>query len=1303
MNAMNEDDIKLFPHNEKAFKLLDASLIDEKFAFIEHATGTGKTVIILKYLYARMREMRIFFVTLHDEMFDQLFGKQMKLLGMTRDDFRQFDTLIYHNLIKINPKKLLDDYDCIVFDEAHHCGAPKWKKIVLGIKEEVKRRENKKMIGLTATGIRYLDNYQDVAETYFEGNVVSRLNVVEAMLRALLPAPIYVNSIVACREKYERVLYKLRKLPRTKEILDIIDRMEEIGKRIDDNSSVGDLLKKYNVKPGEKYIVFCKDINDLKRKKEEAKEWFKDIGEINIFEAHSAQKKEKNREQISEFEKKSDKISLMFAVDIFNEGFHIDDLDGILMFRKTSSPIVYLQQIGRALSFSARKKQIKIFDFVDNISNNDVIRELYKELVSEAKRLVEEEPENKKLFEDIIKRFEIVDYTSSTMETLDEINAYLDENFTFRNSIVRAISKLQEYRDKYPNNDIHNDILYGRLESDYLRAYNHIIAMDKYLTLSNIEALNSININFNGEILMDIDRRRELLNGHSSYNEYETYMFNNFRLMYIEFTNEHGRRPMLGNSLEEDKLYNDYREYLGKLSKKEIINLVSKFNFRLSVEETVLIGNYPNKDDLYDYFSLMAEFVVNGIGFDRIQLKVLKKLKDIIPAEFYQLKDYLEHSRDINTLMDEAISVLKKHELSKVVAKEKGYVTLINSKEVLRARRFLSRYANHVNNEQFKELLELKISLPKEIDMTWDERLKRLGEYNSFYEKEVGEETSVVNKYFDYIAKNGKRPDDGDTITLAYEEFLLNTSISKVKVMCASLDHYKISHSLLEKVLLGEKATDEELNEYADILEAKKKEHEILGRKDLKILRYISQNQSGNRALEMSDLLKIQTTYRRLDALISNYEITRDTKSYNDLTSFLKVNNDYVTASMIDRLRNLDITFSLEFENMVNNLGEFKCLKEKKLTERRKLQSSIEKYVNETKKRPARGSDLDKEYRAKIAKMLKSEIVEYLRIFKNNGLRYTVEELIILERATRAEILSYVYSLNLKVEAGKTLDELEKRIINKLNSKGYLNDYPKLKSLLPGYRRQLTVEDKLVNQIEEQIVANPSKPIDFDVYTLNVSMRRLGKLEAKRMNILISRFLREVLLEMREKKCSIKRSLSDDDYELYQAYLYYSSLNEENMGLIEEIKEVDRGFKAIENKIDKEIFIEDYLEFIRKHNGERPNYASEDEYEESLATMYENMREYLSRNEILLIERAIKDSQTKVGEDFYQEYVDFVLAKKRMPCGNSDDPYEVKLNNLYLNYNRDFSKEQSLNVQKLRKTYSKETMKATIEFNKIKD
>ena len=53
---MNEEDIKLFPHNEVAYKKLVASLDEYPLSFIEHATGTGKSFIILKYLYAKMRE-----------------------------------------------------------------------------------------------------------------------------------------------------------------------------------------------------------------------------------------------------------------------------------------------------------------------------------------------------------------------------------------------------------------------------------------------------------------------------------------------------------------------------------------------------------------------------------------------------------------------------------------------------------------------------------------------------------------------------------------------------------------------------------------------------------------------------------------------------------------------------------------------------------------------------------------------------------------------------------------------------------------------------------------------------------------------------------------------------------------------------------------------------------------------------------------------------------------------------------------------------------------------------------------------
>ena len=35
---------------------------------------------------------------------------------------------------------------------------------------------------------------------------------------------------------------------------------------------------------------------------------------------------------------------------MFNEGIHVADVDGVILFRPTISPIIYKQQIGRALS-----------------------------------------------------------------------------------------------------------------------------------------------------------------------------------------------------------------------------------------------------------------------------------------------------------------------------------------------------------------------------------------------------------------------------------------------------------------------------------------------------------------------------------------------------------------------------------------------------------------------------------------------------------------------------------------------------------------------------------------------------------------------------------------------------------------------------------------------------------------------------------------------------------------------------------------------------------------------------------------
>jgi len=317
---------------------------------------TGKSFIILKYLYNLMRDKRILFITSHYEMLEQLFNDQMQALGLSNKDFAKFDSIIYPNILDLNMKEVIENYDCLVWDEAHHCGAPKWSVKVNEAKELVKKTAGKVMIGATATRFRYLDNYMDVADGFFDGNIASVLPVTRAILKNLLPAPTIIITAQACLEQIDRLQKKLKKLTQTPIIKVYQDYVASLKQQLNNEFYVGNILKKYGVQKGEKYLVFCSNIKDIKLKMKEASYWFKDIGPVKLFQAHSNQTRDINIEQISSFSQKREEISLMFAVDIFNEGFHINEVNGIFIFRKTKSPNIYWQQLGRALSFLARKK-----------------------------------------------------------------------------------------------------------------------------------------------------------------------------------------------------------------------------------------------------------------------------------------------------------------------------------------------------------------------------------------------------------------------------------------------------------------------------------------------------------------------------------------------------------------------------------------------------------------------------------------------------------------------------------------------------------------------------------------------------------------------------------------------------------------------------------------------------------------------------------------------------------------------------------------------------------------------------------
>ena len=86
------------------------------------------------------------------------------------------------------------------------------------------------------------------------------------------------------------------------------------------------------------------------------------------LDAHSKYSGKENAETYEQFES-TDGDCFLYVVDILNEGIHLSGANVEIMFRRTRSPIVYLQQLGRILSASNAENDVIIFDFVANHMN----------------------------------------------------------------------------------------------------------------------------------------------------------------------------------------------------------------------------------------------------------------------------------------------------------------------------------------------------------------------------------------------------------------------------------------------------------------------------------------------------------------------------------------------------------------------------------------------------------------------------------------------------------------------------------------------------------------------------------------------------------------------------------------------------------------------------------------------------------------------------------------------------------------------------------------------------------------------
>ena len=219
--------LKLFEHNEQGYKCLLEMLEDNKCAVINHATGTGKSFIALKYL-AEHQDKKALYLAPTYPILDQLLERDAQTLGLDSEELN-VDTMIYRTLLDLDMKELYDKYDVFIFDEYHRTGATKTNKKLKELKAILDAsEEDKKFIGLTATPIRYLDNARNMTTELFDNNVASTKTLAEAIIEGLLPAPTYITSPVTLYKEYQEALKKVQSLSFCEEKKQLMKRLEVV-------------------------------------------------------------------------------------------------------------------------------------------------------------------------------------------------------------------------------------------------------------------------------------------------------------------------------------------------------------------------------------------------------------------------------------------------------------------------------------------------------------------------------------------------------------------------------------------------------------------------------------------------------------------------------------------------------------------------------------------------------------------------------------------------------------------------------------------------------------------------------------------------------------------------------------------------------------------------------------------------------------------------------------------------------------------------------------------------------------------
>jgi superfamily II DNA or RNA helicase/HKD family nuclease len=359
-------DVEPWPHQREMLEKL-ALERDRHHRFknlVVAATGTGKT-IVAALDYKRLRDqsgdLRLLFVAHRQEILKQSLGAFRQILrsgdfgelyvdGHRPDEWRHvfasIQSLARLDLEQLDPAA----FDIVIVDEFHHAAAPTYRQLLKRLFEgddaQAQRHPPRILLGLTATPER--TDAEDILH-YFDNHIAVELRLWDALERGLLCPFQYFglhDNTDLSSVRWSRKGYDITELERiyTGDDARVKLVLEQVSQK---HRDVGTM----------RALGFCVSIAHAQFMARR----FTEAGLPSI--AVSADTDSDTRKDALA-SLRSGQARVLFAVDLFNEGLDLPEVDTLLFLRPTESALVFLQQLGRGLRRHERKDCLTVLDFI---------------------------------------------------------------------------------------------------------------------------------------------------------------------------------------------------------------------------------------------------------------------------------------------------------------------------------------------------------------------------------------------------------------------------------------------------------------------------------------------------------------------------------------------------------------------------------------------------------------------------------------------------------------------------------------------------------------------------------------------------------------------------------------------------------------------------------------------------------------------------------------------------------------------------------------------------------------------------